>query len=156
MDPPDVTGRRVEGVWVDGGLLNNYPIRAFSTRPGVSVHDHVLGFRLESAMPGEVDGFWDFVGAKLASQGRTSSESQITSAKAEARTAVLPTEGLSVTEFAPDPEVVMKAMIASAAVVYEYFGAEPTGTAARERAKANVEAFVDGDDILPGPVTVDG
>ena len=156
VDPLDITGNRVKGVWVDGGLLNNYPIRAFNTRPGQSVHDNVLGFRLESAMPGKIDGFWDFVGAKLMSQGRMSSESQITSAKAEARTVVLPTEGLSVTEFDPDPEVVTRAMITSAAVVYEYFGVESTSTAARERAEANVDAFLNENDPLPGPVTVDG
>lgn len=158
--PTVIEGRERPGIWIDGGLTNNYPIgvlgaaRRSSGGRDQSVDDHALGFRLVNEPdPEPIRSLWGFREAITRSRREASTNSQITTQKAEQRTVDLPTEGLHRAEFGPKPDVLKDALVASAAATYWYFRAESDKNSVWERARMNVTAMIEENGPLPGSPT---
>lgn len=129
------------GTWVDGGLVNNFPLHAFEP-PEQSVSPTVLGFRLESPTD-EIDSVGGFVGSVMDSLLTRTTNNQIHSDREASQVVGVPTGGLQTLGFTPDEDVLDEAMKDAAQAVYEYFGQHPdTAEADAERA---VEQRVYGD-----------
>jgi NTE family protein len=127
------------GFWVDGGLLNNFPLHAFDFRsPQVSsqypdlkpLNRHILGLRLtegphkqtsqQQAATSDVllGHLADILGTVL----YPSEEGQIRSQDERDQTIDLYTYDLSTTEFAPHPDKRKKPITEAEDAVYKYFG----------------------------------
>ena len=135
----------LKGVWVEGAVLNGYPIRAFDPSRG-SVNENVLGFRLESERA-SVDNLLNFVLAAERARIRTAADHQIVFKRAQQRTLTLPTGSLERTVFTPDERDLRDAMVASASRVYRYFRGHRFP--ADSRAATVVDHLVQGTDPIP-------
>jgi NTE family protein len=114
---------RYEGLWVDGGVLNNNPIHAFDDESDGRFNEAVLGLRLEEDTGNEITNLWSYVGAIGKTYLEASETREIRSQREERQTVTLPIpeNTLGLREFAPSDESVWKASFAAARAVYEYF-----------------------------------
>jgi len=123
----DPSGSRMEGVWVDGGLLNNLPFREFDDRDGNDPKNPTtLAIRLDvepATKPPLL--MSDFVKAYLLLGLLGPGEAFITASHAF-QTIVLDTKGLSLLNFAPDEKLVERVNSASKATTLNYFRVDPS------------------------------
>jgi NTE family protein len=113
---------RYDGLWVDGGVLNNNPIHAFDHGDG-TFNDAVLGLRLEVDRDNEITDLMSYVKAIAKTYFDASETREIRTEREEHRTVSLPIPDgtLSLLEFTPTEESVWTASVASANAVYDYF-----------------------------------
>lgn len=108
------------GVWVDGGYLNNLPVRVFDDEPGAN--PETVGVRLDLDPPTKVmDGLFPFLASWFQLGFFGTGESRINASEGVTdRTMSLDTTGLSLIEFAPPKEVIERATEAAYKVAREY------------------------------------
>jgi NTE family protein len=113
---------RYDGLWVDGGVLNNNPIHAFDHGDG-TFNDAVLGLRLEVDRDNEITDLVSYVKAIAKTYLDASETREIRTEREERRTVSLPIPDgtLGLLEFAPTEEDVRNAGVASANAVFDYF-----------------------------------
>jgi predicted acylesterase/phospholipase RssA len=111
----------VNGVWMDGGYLNNMPLRAFDEHGGIG---RTLGLRLDvDPKPEKIETLWDFLKVwPLAFGFLGAGEAHIgPGTSSDLETIVLKTDGLDLLVFSPPPDVVERVTKSSHASVMEYF-----------------------------------
>lgn len=111
----------VEGVWVDGGYLNNIPLRAFDREGGI---DHTLGLRLASGPERvAVGNIWQMLGVwpfKFGIFG--AGEAHVgPGTRTDTEVIDLQTGGLSLFDFSPPPAVRDEVRQSSRDAVLAYF-----------------------------------
>jgi NTE family protein len=113
---------RYDGLWVDGGVLNNNPIHAFDHGDG-TFNDAVLGLRLEVDRDNEITDLLSYVKAIGKTYLDASETREIRTEREERRTVSLPIPDgtLGLLEFAPTEEDVRNAGVTSANAVFDYF-----------------------------------
>jgi predicted acylesterase/phospholipase RssA len=110
------------GVWVDGGVFNNFPLEEFEGRqepsgiPGLKT----LGLRLELEEPKPVFDGLGFIKQYALNSLSGAGESQATSMKAD-HMIILDTEGLDTMNFKPDDEPKKKAIEAAGERIRLFF-----------------------------------
>lgn len=114
---------RYEGLWVDGGVLNNNPIHAFDHDADGTFDETVLGLRLEEDTENEVTNLRSYVTAIGKTYLDASETREIRSQQEERQTITLPIPAntLGLLEFAPSDESVWTASVEAASAVYDYF-----------------------------------
>ncbi len=127
------------GMWIDGGILNNFPLHAFdhlmpevsSRYPGLKpLHENMLGLRLtegpathqQSATTGTMDIFMEHLGNIMGTILYPSEEGQIRSDEERSQTIDLYTYDLETTEFAPPPSRSATPVAEAERAVTTYFG----------------------------------
>jgi NTE family protein len=121
----DFPGDELVGTWVDGGLLNNFPLHAFDSDQG-AVNPSVLGLRLGLDTPRQIEGLPDFVNALAGALLAAGELGQIRTLQEQLQTIVLPIGGLSTVEFLAKPNVLRDAVKQSAMATMRYFGLSET------------------------------
>lgn len=113
-----------EGLWVDGGVLNNNPIHAFDVDG--ETNPNVLGLRLESDPAHVPENLLEYLWALVSTYLNAAETREIRSAAEEARSVVLPVPPgtLSTLAFTPDEAAVRTAGTEAAGAVLDYFGVE--------------------------------
>jgi predicted acylesterase/phospholipase RssA len=112
----------VNGVWVDGGYLNNIPLQVFDLEEGPN--PKTFGIRLEvESQPPEVANVFDFICKWPFYYGFFGAgEAQVTEAAQNLQNAmVLATEGLSLFRFDPDPKDRDEAIDRALNATWSYF-----------------------------------
>lgn len=128
---------RYHGTWIDGGVLNNYPLNAFNTTED-RLPDGVLGFRLVEVDDtedgvGTIDSFQRYLGAFVGTYLANSEKGQIRTRRHEARTVTLPIEELTTLNFSPSDQQLAVDVVNAAEATMAYFGSELVdGTPLRE------------------------
>lgn len=133
------------GLWIDGGVRNNLPIRAFENAP--EARPHTLGIRLGEESIRPINNIVDMFMALSIHQGLMGSgEAEISRTSGyRQQTIILSTRGLSLTDFNP-PSAVVDPLIAEAqASVVRYF--DP-GVPLPEGGAWNYEEQLDFDQFL--------
>ncbi|MEL6533970.1 MAG: patatin-like phospholipase family protein [Bacteroidota bacterium] len=128
--------RAYEGDWVDGGVLNNFPLHAFDLLgPQVSdkypelrpLHPQMLGLRLTEPVPKKVKSeslfgpLLAYVGDLFGTFMHGSEEGQIRNRSEALQTINLDTGTLGTTDFAPDPAVAAQQQRMAEKTVLAYF-----------------------------------
>jgi NTE family protein len=129
--------RQYQGLWVDGGVLNNFPLHAFDfLQPPISpkypdfrpLHPRMLGLRLTDGpnppkhdMPGTFGVLSEHLGKVYNTVLYPSEEGQIRTPEEMAQTIDLYTYDLELTEFAPSAEKRAKPIEEAERAVNEYF-----------------------------------
>lgn len=114
--------RGLAGLWVDGGLWNNLPIRAFLQEPGA--HPATLGIKLGESGRVAIRSFTDFLSRYVVDFGLmgTGEVSHSHTSGYRQQMIELPTTGLETANFTPD-EATLRARIDDAGKrVFSYFG----------------------------------
>jgi hypothetical protein len=126
------------GMWVDGGILNNFPLHAFDyLMPPVSprypgfkpLHSNMLGMRLTdgpekhgpASPPGRIDILKEHLGNIMGTVLFPSEEGQIRSVEERSQTIDLYTYDLETTEFAPPPSKSATPVAEAERAVRKYF-----------------------------------
>ncbi|MFC7071610.1 patatin-like phospholipase family protein [Halovenus rubra] len=135
------------GTWVDGGLINNFPLHAY-TPPDRAASPSVLGLNLDEPA-GEIGDLGDFVGAVSGSLFARTTENQIYTPIERTQVIDLPTGDLSMLGFTPTREAVEEAMQTAAQSVLEYFGQQPDNAA--YNAERAIEERIHGEEPSGGP-----
>lgn len=100
-----IPDNRLRGVWVDGGTLNNLPLRAFDDQPGSN--PKTFGVRLdeEPDTADRIDDFLEYLSG-VVSTLLVSGEAHITESSGIAgQTVALNTSGLKTTDFNPSAQI---------------------------------------------------
>lgn len=145
--PTSVAEGPHRGTWVDGGLVDNFPLHAFEPE-GLATGPTVLGLRLDPPT-GDIGGLYDYVASIGGTLFARTTENQIYTPLEGERVVALPTGDLTTLGFAPDEAAVEAAMVDAAARVYEAFGQLPAearynaGRAVDERVYGNRPPSVD-------------
>ena len=116
--------RRYEGLWVDGGVLNNNPIHAFDHGSDGTLNEAVLGLRLEEDTDNEITNLLTYIAAVGKTYLGASETREIRTQREERRSISLPIpeDTLGLFEFTPSDGSVWKASVEAANAVYDYFG----------------------------------
>lgn len=131
--PTSADGGDRAGTWVDGGLVNNFPMHAFAPDDrGAS--PTVLGLRLDPPA-GAVDGLNDYVGAVFGSLLERTTDAQIRSSREASQVIGIPTGELGTLKFTPGSDLLDEVLKDAAQRVFEYFGQHPE-TAERDAERA--------------------
>lgn len=133
--PTVVESGAYEGVWLDGGLVNNFPFHAFEP-DGLTASPTVLGLRLDPPT-GPIDDLYDFGAAIGGTLFARTTENQLYTPAERDQVISVPTGGLTTLGFTPDGDTVEAAMVGAAQQVFEYFGEVP------DNAAANAEQVID-------------
>jgi len=115
----------VDGLWIDGGYLNNLPLHAFDLEAGPN--PKTLGLRLDlDPPPTTIDSLSKLLSVWPLKFGLGGpGEAYIAEAlRNKGQTIELSTEGLSLLDFAPDPKVVAPILKQGFEKVLQYFGTE--------------------------------
>lgn len=123
--PPDYLDEWANGVWVDGGYLNNLPLRAFDQHGGIG---KTLGLRLEvEEAPETINSLWGFLKVYPLKFGFLGAgEAHIGPGTAtDTETIILDTEGLDLLVFSPPQSVVESVTASSRKSVLDYFSGTP-------------------------------
>lgn len=135
-DPRDKALGPLRGLWVDGGVLNNFPIHAFDVAKSKAVVPNLnpatLGFMLQDGAPNQQDTFLDpekddaplpsFAGGLLRTLLTPGNEGQLRTDQERQQTIPLYTYDLSLFEFAPDQSVYSKPVESARQDVLKRFG----------------------------------
>lgn len=112
---------RLEGTWIDGGLLNNSPIHAFDVPTGI-LNKSMLGLRLSRRVRHEIKNIKDYFGAIIDTLLSATDLGQIRTPQEEDQTVVLDPGGLSTLDFNPSRDDLDAAILSASGSVLEYFG----------------------------------
>ncbi|WP_315766902.1 MULTISPECIES: patatin-like phospholipase family protein [unclassified Bradyrhizobium] len=135
-DPRDKTLGPLRGLWVDGGVLNNFPVHAFDVQKSRAdlpkLNTAVLGFMLQDGSPDMAEPFLDperdetplpnFAGGLLRTLLTPGNEGQLRTAQEASQTVPLFTYDLSLFEFAPEANVYSKPVQEARNAVLRHFG----------------------------------
>lgn len=110
----------LEGLWIDGGVKDNIPVRAFENEGFPK--PHTLGLRLEIDRPGKINNLYDYLSALAGTFINSEGTVSVTSGYLE-QTITFDTDGLSTTDFTP-PDAIIDPLVKQAEQkVKRYFAA---------------------------------
>lgn len=126
--------QKYRGFWIDGGLLNNYPIHAFDTPHFGVQNKNILGFRLMDGYPSVEEKkqepaefpsdqmlIWDLFASFAQALCYPCEEGQIISEQDRMQTIPLFTYDLKMMDFNPPSKLRRKPILQAEKAVYDYF-----------------------------------